>query len=575
MLETWNRYKNSCFELLTCSNFVTLLCLVIIAGYGILIVHPTVNWDFSLYKGDTGLVASTFFLMGRWGASLLAVVAAKFAPGWNEVFACCLLFWATLTWCTLWQLVSRGKISITAQILFALLFVSYPLNHEIYLYPLAFPGICCGYLATGLSLIWAYEFWDNRRWSVVVTAIFFQAFAISVYQTFAVVYLCGVFAVLMVSYIFRTDQSTTLSANLMRTLGYIGVLIGAMALWFIIAKLPRLIFHVLAFPIPKTGGAADEIAWLTQDVGFFAHVGQLVKGLIYNFIYASLFYEALRFFLLSAFVVLVFSLIWSVRKRSWTPVYLAAGLVGANFALSLIQGIPTYYRACQSFALFVGVIWMALYSLLGRHVRVQQVVVVMVAFLVLFQSRDLSLWFYNNYRRFEMDKNNFQTMVNKVESKFGRDISKPIVVVGEVPPYRTLRNDEYPFNYLPSRYGPGECNGKNRFSAVGIKREFYLFAKHVCGFVCVLPTPEQVAEAEAVLKQNQQPAWPLEGYIREYDQYIIVNLNVKAPSREWLDKQTPEMYLSESEKQLFHKLHISGRRKGLHDRFEKIYKALQ
>ncbi|MFZ4397704.1 MAG: hypothetical protein ACOYOU_19005 [Kiritimatiellia bacterium] len=382
------------------------------------------------------------------------------------------------------------------------------------------------------------------------------------------------FTVLLLSYRFRAEQPKTAHFFLIRAAGYAGILAGGIVLWLFIAKAPRLVFEMMALPLPQIGGAHDQIAWFASSTGFFSHMGLLFKGMAYHYLYSALFYESLRYFLLAALVAFVLAIVWSVRTRAWMPLFLATGLIGSNFALALIQGAPTPYRACQSFAVMVGVVWMSLYLLAAQRVRLQRIVLVVAVLLVLFQSRDLSLWFYNNYRRFEMDKNNFQTMVNTLESKFGRNIRKPVVVVGEVPAYPTLRNDDHPLAFLPKKYGPSQENGRNRFSSVGVRREFYLFAKHVCGFVCTLPTTEQVVEAQATVRTNQQPAWPLDGYIREYDQYVVLNLGVDESGTAQPNRAMNDTYLSDNEKELFRKLRVSEWETWMHEHMEGIYRAL-
>ncbi|MFZ4396503.1 MAG: glucosyltransferase domain-containing protein [Kiritimatiellia bacterium] len=576
MKDIWNSYASACADLLSNSRLVVVLTLTILAGYGILAIHPAVNWDFSLYKeGNTGLVAATAFLMDRWGGALLAFVCAKFEPFWNTVLAGCILFWAVITWCALWKAVSRRQMESLALLVFALLFVSYPLNHEMLLFPAGLATISSGYLATGLALFFSHAFFAKRQWSVLAWALFCQSFAISLYPAFASVYLCGIFGVLLVAYRFEVEGQTTFRTSFLRAIGYMAILTGAIVLYFLIAKLPRLIFTWVAFPIPPTGGAHDTIAWVQPDMGFIGHVSRLLKWASYHFLYNALFYEALQYFLFSLGIGLIVAIVWSLRRRSWVPFWLMAGLAASNFVLSVIQGVPTPYRACQSFAVLAGVVWMVLYELLGKRIRWRRIVVLVVALLVLFQSRDLSRWFYNNYRRFEMDKNNFQTMVNNLEAKFGRHIEKPIVVLGEVPPYPTLRNDDHPFDFLPKKYGPSEQNGRNRFSAVGVRREFYLFAKHVCGFVCLLPTDEQVAEAGVKARETRQPAWPQDGYIQEFDRYIVVNLHTQEVVAAQPDFRRRETYLSDNEKTLFRKLRVFDREQNLRDRLEGVYRNLE
>lgn len=565
-------------ELLRRRGLVSGLILCIVAGYGLL-AHPAVNWDFSLYKdGNTPLVALTSLLMDRWGDAFLALLTAQFEPWWNTVFGAVILFFATLSWCALWQRASGKRMPSLALALFAALFVSYPLNHEMLIFPAGLEVLSSGYLATGLALFFSFAYWDTRSRRTLAWAVLLEALAISFYPSFAVVYLCGFLALLAVSYAFAEAPAPTLRFHVLRALGYAGMLSAAFVVWLVLAKAPRLLCRLAGVAVPATGGAHDEIVWTQHDAGFLAHAGRLFKGLVYDYLYNALFYEALAYFLLFSLLALVLAAVWSRKRRSWAPLFLLGGMTAANFSLAVIQGSPTHYRSCQSFAVCVGTAGMLLVALTASRVRWHRMIVGAMVLLVLLQSRDLSQWFYNNYRRYDMDKNNFQVMVDALQARFGRDIRKPIVVVGDVPPYPTLRNDNHPLSFLPKKKGPSEQNGRNRFSAGGVRREFYLFARHVCGFVCVLPPSEQfVEEARQAVRASGQPAWPLDGYIREYDRWIAVNLQTPALTAEGWEAQVArrEMYLSDNEKALFRRLRIARFEKRLHDAAERLYRRLE
>jgi len=221
---------------------------------------------------------------------------------------------------------------------------------------------------------------------------------------------------------------------------------------------------------------------------------------------------------------LFFAVLMRRKYKSTVPLFLFGGLLLSNLALSLIQGAATPYKSCQSFAIFVAFIGMLSCVFVREKAKMMLALNVIIFFVIYWQARELNLWFYNDFHRFEMDRINFINVAQEIERTCGKNSSKPVVFIGEPPRYNTLRGDivNPKLRFLPKYILTSRTNGVSLFGRFH-GDEFFLFMDYY-GFKFKMPNDLQISKGLERIKELKIPAYPRDGCAREFPDSIVVNL---------------------------------------------------
>jgi len=502
----FNKYKNMLIEFISKEKlFLFLITITCVASYGFTITNFSIGIDDT--SVERYIHGREILSQGRFGGVLLDKIfgVMEVIPFWVDFLAVLILAFAAIIWSILFKSVSKDKIKSGALIIFATIFVSYPLINEIFIYMPASLSICVGYLLTGIALILSYEFILNvKKISLGVISILLMCFAVSLYESFAAVYICGFFAVLIIKYFFQDEEHEGLKKYFVYIFKFCLVLLLAIILDLIISNI---LIKVLS--LTRSTNGENSILWFNKG-SIRSIIGNLIKGFKNNFIYMSMSYKPILTFFVTCIFTAVLAFALAIRFKSITPTILMLGLGLSNISLSLVQGAVSPYRTCQSFAIFIGFVWMLLAVLIGGRYK-KVILYALVFLLVLSQTKDLNQWFYNDYRRFEIDKTNIIHISQTIEKNYGRNVQKPIVFTGNPGQYENIkRNQTNGFSFLNWSIG---AFGEN-------STELLKFMK-IYGYNFVQATNVQVSDAK--LKSKDMPSWPMKGYISEFSDYIVVN----------------------------------------------------
>ena len=197
----------------------------------------------------------------------------------------------------------------------------------------------------------------------------------------------------------------------------------------------------------------------------------------------------------------------------WLLLCFAALWIG-NFPIHYVGG-SFMARAAQTFCFFTSFVALVLVSSVEIRKPLRSVVLAAVVLLVFVQSADMNRWFYNDHVRYKKEAFIIDTLANKVVSQM--DASKPLVFTN-APITGYLNTDLYP---------GGQANGNSMVYwigyAFGEKTQPFIsevFRMHGYDFI-VSPTADQYDAAH--VEAETMPAWPAEGCIQEFDDFIVVN----------------------------------------------------
>ena len=181
-------------------------------------------------------------------------------------------------------------------------FVSYPLITEIFIYMGSDFETGLGHAMIPFILFMMFSILNasknlNKPGTYIIPS-FLIALTLSLYESFAVVYLFGIFAVLILRFLF-SDDSRNGKDIVKQGLYYVVPLIGGIAMRLVIDMILKLVFH-----LGNSTNASKEIHW---DVGIMENLPKLIKGTILSFFYNGLVYLPITLLLIAIGATLVFN----------------------------------------------------------------------------------------------------------------------------------------------------------------------------------------------------------------------------------------------------------------------------
>ena len=483
-----------------------MLAVVLGLGFGFTITHHSIGIDnnaHDLYYHQGGVI-----YQGRLTALVLDKIFGiyLYPPFWANAVGAGVLYFSALAWCVLFARVGKDMMTPATCLIFASVLISYPIINEHFIFnPLNLP---LGYGLTAFSLMMAYDTHQNRNISAAMASIVAMIFVISLNESFAAVFLIGMFCIFVLESLQSGSEST--GFKLIRNmLVYIGILAAAIVLEWLITALVRTL-------VPSTavvGASNARILWLFQP---FLHViKNLFWGVIGKYVVAGKTYFPITLFL-AASLIFLGTMIWLTCKKK-KPIYLVLiiFIFLSVVSVNIIKGAALPYRTDSALGIFIAFTMMFMWILLkDKWARV--VFAVMMVVLVINQTRILNNWFVNDYERYEYDVEIVEHVSYDIEKNC--DVSKPVLFIGWVN------------NSAATRNVPGEYNGIQFINAYSNYREEpnkYSFLLNdffrIHGHDFADATDEYYEEGREIAED--MPSYPKPGYIREEEEYIIVNFN--------------------------------------------------
>lgn len=463
--------------------YAAVLCLTAACSYGFLITHSTVGIDDTPYSYyfEEGLVA----IVGRWVLFLLNKVLhiADYAPFLTDLAGVLLLLLSVTVWCALFYSILGERVPRWGYLFFAGIFLSCPLISEVYTYHLH-NGISIGYLSCGISLCFFREglekaaeenpeqkrYPGKNRWflkevrmraPVFLGSAVFMWIAIGCYESFMMVWLLGVFLVLL------TMRYAGVGVKVFRSL-LIALMTAAagMALRSLMIALVTKVFSLEYLRDDAVQRSVGEMAaWMTEP-GARAEFAMVLKRIFVMYGVFAYAYYPIRVFLLAAVVMMVMSIWQSIRRRDLWILFLTVGSFAVSFLLVIVEGKATLYRSAQFLPvicgygalLFIYGVWhitgkraeragrgavpAGQSRMAGRVKTVCRGAAVFLLFVILWnQCMDMNRWFYVDYRKYEAAQNTVRQIAQKLREGF--DISKPVMFAGTYEIPRGIIEDAY------------------------------------------------------------------------------------------------------------------------------------
>ncbi len=443
-----------------------MLGLTAVCSYGFFVTHQTVGIDDTpyAYYFEEGLNV----IVGRWLLFLCNKVfrISDFSPFLTDLAGVLIFMGGVTVWCALLHSICKDRIPMWGYTFFSCIFLSSPLIAEVYPYYLH-NGISVGYLCTGVSLCFFRKLteqkgtWKEAAATGVGTSLFLAA-ALGCYESFMIVWLLGVFLVLLTKHYMeiRTKVIASLAKGALAA-------VAAMILRSVIIALLISMFGLGHMRGEAVARSVSQMAgWLFQP-GAWAEMAMAIKRVYVMYGVFALAYLPVRIFVIAVGVVLLCGLYDTIRRKNVCILLLTFGGLLTPFLLVAVEGKATLYRAAQFLPVVCGYgAFLASYAVVrlgqgksggifsekeaggrgralwDKFTKVLRRGLIFALCVALWnQCFDMNQWFYVDWMKYQSAVDLAGQIAYELEGRY--DISKPIVFTGAYQAPRGIIEDAY------------------------------------------------------------------------------------------------------------------------------------
>lgn len=513
-------------------NAIMILFTAFLA-FGQKLVFISYNNDqcYALYSKPLGAIGQQ-----RWGSSIFSLIGLsdRYVPFWSDFLGIGLLVLSSVIFAYYWYRVSKGGVTHNSLLFFILLYLSFPINVELYFYKACLLKCACYYSLSGIILLildkvssMEIDQCSADRKNIIPYKIVFYATTIilvaiisSAYETFVFVTTVS----FLLTLIYKLSQNEfSVKRLLIETKPFV-----ICFFWGLVLR--QLLIAITMHWIRNDSGAGNQIAWFHMKTSILTYISKLIITWCYDYVYHSLFYFGLFIFWISTFSLLI----WICRRKNKRlNIVLWIIVMCCIFAFTIIQGVSQPYRVCQAMPMLTATTGM---MLVNTRKMFRRITILIVSWVILMQCKEINLLLTYERKSSEVSRERFVAIGNDIKSN-PEYKNKELVFVGDI--YDRMKYDET----MASPWLKGVPRLGNVFSQhAGLtylhshSKQFPILLNYFTGLTEKEISEELRQEWEHKVKLENQPAWPEKGYIRTYDDNVVVNLGVEPEMKTWLDK---------------------------------------
>lgn len=410
--------------------YMISLILAAIAGYGYEIIHSSMGIDdvcIEIYFEDGLGVA-----IGRWPFYLINKIfhITDFSPFILELAAVIFMVLAAILWSALIRSILPKELPIICYIVFSAMFVDYSLIAEVFVYYLQ-NGIGIIYGLTAISLFVFYHIQaGSMSWKQKVPYVagmgVMMCVAVSFYESAANLFLFGVLLIMLVDAV----GLQRMGVHKFKGCFYCAFLTVRVLVYAILGRSIMTQICINLFEIEEYNyRSVSSMLWIFQ---YPARVLTLIRQIFRDYFVVGFEYYPIRLFVIAT-IIFVPTVIYYTMKKKNVYLFLIGGAAYVSlFALSIAQGDVVPYRANQMLSVFVAAVLLALCYWITRisKVWIRAIGLMLVSSMVYNSAFDLNHWFAFEYKRNQLEIEEVHHIAYDLRSEY--DIAnKPVVFVGE------------------------------------------------------------------------------------------------------------------------------------------------
>lgn len=506
MHNVYNEYKKAINYFLTNKKYVISIILITILSYGFYITKLTVGVD-DLCQ-DRYITGTYLLSQGRWGNVLAANLLniKTFVPFWTEFITVVLLVINTILLCAFLKKEIGEKINKDIYyILFSGILISYPLTSNIFLYNFANIITEISNIAMTVLVFALYENIFNKinNCKTIIIIIILLPFVISMYEASCQLYLLLTFAL---AFIMALKNENTQKICKFIICSVLLLIAGIIFNEFIICIIKQF--------LSNTGNLTPDYSSRRIGIINFKNTN-LLKVIKINIIDVLLrkmkSINYISMFFIISIISLIISIVKSIKEKNAKYIILNVFIILVNFSMMAIQ-LRILYRTCTSWA--IAIAFMSLYILCysSKKNYINTILISIFCMMVLYNSKTLTSEFYNDYIRYEREKNIAFDIANTIIRTCDNP-KKPIV-------YVLINNGDIQGNSINVDNGWSVINwGTNAFGEYGTETTKFI---NSFGYNLTTATNDEVeAGIEEYKKISEKHK---KDFLIELDDCIIVKL---------------------------------------------------
>jgi len=498
--------------------FVTIVAALC---FGFTLANPSIGVDDELFALSVSTPGTEMLVQGRWGPVILHTLINTriFLPFWREFIALVLILLGLTLMNGLLQKYSAGRYKETEATIFTCIGLSYPFIADLFIFMMQTVELGLILTFTGISLYFTAKWLINGKHflNAAVGAILL-GFATSFFEIAMVFYLIMGFAVLFVQFLFAQDGS---NANIRHALIQSSKLLSITFLGLLTWAGGNTIVQAI-YGVSASGYTSQFVRYDTTNFNTFLwSFMEFTVGFISSRVlllgpfpaWVSISFTDIMIWVASITLILLAILFSAVLKKNglWLiGVLMVGSAYGMFFALG--NAIPPI-RSIVTFSLLIAVAMAFLHMVFRntsyRGFRLKYLTMFLAVWLVLIQSRYMNQTFYLDYQRYQRDVMVMHTIFHDLG---GLEQDKPVLFVGFLP------------EALPTREVVGATlfNWDRRYPMDELTQGRIHAFFEVHGFTLIPPV--YIDRDELRLQLMDMNKWPQDGYIGEFDEYIVVLL---------------------------------------------------
>lgn len=541
-------YREAVYDLCSKKRFILCVSLLALIAYGFAVTNSTLYID--TLENDRYVGSGQDMLQaGRFTMTLVAnLVGFVGTEAQNEstleILSILGLILAGVNLCILFRRICGSSLSDNACLVFVCVFLTYPLYIELWPYTGGMLMVSFGQVFSSYALLLIYSvLHDGKpgRWGKLALASGLMMLVCAGYEAVVPVYIASVFAVLFLQVVYPKGKERRVREILRQGLYYAAVLVAGLVLRLAVHRVLLQMFH-----LTKQSNGATSIFWGKYAVSEILY--DLLPSIFMNYILKAMINFPITELVVTG-ILLLLILIIGCRKYGPSILLPGAGLYFSLIVLSLVQGSVSPYRTCHVFALFVAFVLMNLVMLVEGLPRkwLHPIVLCLCAFLCFQQARYVNYFATINHLRAEEEAFVIRTVGMDLQKSNALD--KPLVFLGGHPLNAFLKESaSIPENSFRWRVYKECYDSKDCFPPYGAKRSIpytgvssvfswgvsafnqegiqHLFQFY--GFDISIPESEELDEyyqfAVDYVQDQQMPSYPMDGYIQDIGDVIVVNM---------------------------------------------------
>lgn len=420
-------------------------------------------------------------------------------PFLNNFLSAIIMAFSGIVFLSIFNVVGNFQLKNFQKLIFLGIYLSYPATAFKFIYDIDVIITAVCYLSVAVSIIYAFSFAESFKLKDLFLALLFIFISIGGYESFNAVYVCGVLLVLIILYIYQNFKISQIFKQggicaLLLTVSFIT--------YYGLVKIVQLL----------TNNAAYQRYNIFKNINDIVSIIKTILTKMFNF---RLFFTVE--FTVCVVLFIIIMLYFTLIKKK--PFVLLLGMAFGVFlvAINFIQGFMLY-RCCQTYVILISGTALLLLVLFNNKKSLRIITSTLLVLMLLLQLRDINLWFYKDWANYQKNVYAIHNIATDLYAEFSVE-EKPVCFVNRDYDSLLMSWDD---ELMQTEIGESPIVSSVAFlSDITSDATFQLFEMQEYDKL-IHPTVEQAEKALTLSKD--MPGYPKEGYIKEFDDIIVVNL---------------------------------------------------